>query len=108
MSLEYAGGWNTSIPYQLRLGTDHVGLRGYAVDADEAEELLADRLRRSIAEVVRWRFAQWEKTPNLKASYSTGQAGKGATYRDDAEDRFPPGFGTRLRMFDARPTPWVA
>ena len=29
VSLEYAGGWNTSIPYQLRLGTDHVGLRGY-------------------------------------------------------------------------------
>ena len=28
-SVEYGGAWNTSIPYQLRLGTDHVGLRGY-------------------------------------------------------------------------------
>ena len=28
-SLEYSGAWDTSIPFQLRLGTDHVGLRGY-------------------------------------------------------------------------------
>jgi hypothetical protein len=28
-SVEYAGAWNTSVPFQLLLGTDHVGLRGY-------------------------------------------------------------------------------
>jgi hypothetical protein len=28
-SFEYSGAWDTSIPFQLRLGTDHVGLRGY-------------------------------------------------------------------------------
>src|SRR5215207_8308380 len=28
-SVEYSGAWDTSIPFQLRLGTDHVGLRGY-------------------------------------------------------------------------------
>jgi outer membrane protein assembly factor BamA len=28
-SIEYSGGWSTSVPFQLRLGADHVGLRGY-------------------------------------------------------------------------------
>jgi hypothetical protein len=28
-SVEYSGAWNTSVPFQLLLGTDHVGLRGY-------------------------------------------------------------------------------
>jgi hypothetical protein len=28
-SVEYSGAWDTSVPFQLRLGTDHVGLRGY-------------------------------------------------------------------------------
>jgi hypothetical protein len=28
-SVEYSGAWNTSVPFQLRLGTDHVGIRGY-------------------------------------------------------------------------------
>jgi len=28
-SIEYAGGWNTSVPYQLRLGTSNVGVRGF-------------------------------------------------------------------------------
>jgi hypothetical protein len=28
-SVEFAGAWNTTVPLQLRLGTDRVGLRGY-------------------------------------------------------------------------------
>jgi hypothetical protein len=28
-SVEYSGAWKTTAPFQLRLGTDHVGLRGY-------------------------------------------------------------------------------
>jgi len=28
-SFEYSGAWSTSLPFQLRLGTDHVGVRGY-------------------------------------------------------------------------------
>ena len=28
-SFEYSGAWQTTAPFQLRLGTDHVGLRGY-------------------------------------------------------------------------------
>ena len=28
-SVEYSGAWNSTVPFQLRLGTDHVGLRGY-------------------------------------------------------------------------------
>jgi len=28
-SVEFAGGWNTSIPMQLQLGTNRVGIRGY-------------------------------------------------------------------------------
>ena len=29
VSLEYSGGWGTSVPFELRLGTDRVGIRGY-------------------------------------------------------------------------------
>jgi hypothetical protein len=28
-SIEYSGAWDTSVPFQLRLGTDRVGVRGY-------------------------------------------------------------------------------
>jgi hypothetical protein len=28
-SIEYAGGWNTSVPFQLRLGTSRAGVRGF-------------------------------------------------------------------------------
>jgi hypothetical protein len=28
-SIEYGGAWNTSVPFQLRLGTSHVGVRGF-------------------------------------------------------------------------------
>jgi hypothetical protein len=28
-SIEYTGAWNTSVPFQLLLGTDRVGIRGY-------------------------------------------------------------------------------
>jgi hemolysin activation/secretion protein len=28
-SFEFAGAWNTTVPFQLLLGTDHAGLRGY-------------------------------------------------------------------------------
>jgi len=28
-SFEFSGAWDSSVPFQLRLGTDHVGLRGY-------------------------------------------------------------------------------
>lgn len=28
-SVEYSGAWDTSVPFQLRLGTDHAGVRGY-------------------------------------------------------------------------------
>jgi len=29
VSLEYSGAWNTSVPFELRLGTERVGVRGY-------------------------------------------------------------------------------
>ena len=29
LSVEYSGGWDTSVPFELRLGTDRVGIRGY-------------------------------------------------------------------------------
>jgi hypothetical protein len=28
-SFEFSGAWDSSVPFELRLGTDHVGLRGY-------------------------------------------------------------------------------
>jgi len=48
VSLEYSGGWSTSIPFELRLGTDRVGLRGYedseTSGARRAVARLEDRL----------------------------------------------------------------
>jgi hypothetical protein len=29
VSVEYSGGWSTTVPFELRLGTDRVGIRGY-------------------------------------------------------------------------------
>src|SRR5262245_18826429 len=28
-SVEYSGAWNTTVPFELRLGTERVGIRGY-------------------------------------------------------------------------------
>jgi hypothetical protein len=57
---------------------------------------------------VRWRYALWEKQPNAKGTYSTGTQGKGANFRNDAEDQLPPGFGSRLQLFVVKPACWVA
>ena len=56
-SLEYSGAWDTSVPFQLRLGTDRVGVRGYedsrTVGGRRAvarlEERLSSRASRSIS-----------------------------------------------------------
>jgi len=78
----------------------YVCLRGYATDPTEAETFLQTAMRREIAGVIRWRLKQREKDP-LIASESSGEF-KGRTFRNDAEQPFPPGFGRWLRPFDTR------
>ena len=78
----------------------YVCLRGYATDPAEAETFLQTNMRREIAGVIRWRLKQREKDP-LIASESSGEF-KGRTFRSDAEQPFPPGFGRWLRNYDTR------
>ena len=77
-----------------------VYLNGYSLTPAEAESNFAADLRREIAGVIRWRLKQREKDP-LIASESSGEF-KGRTFRDDAEQPFPPGFGRWLRNYDTR------
>lgn len=87
----------------LVAGTEdlYVGLRGYAPDAAAAAAPLRDALTAEIARVIRWRLAQWARTPGLMMRYKTGPEGE--QYTADAEARFGPGFGSALAPFDARP-----
>ena len=85
----------------------YVCLRGFATDAALANALLADALRREIAEVIRWRLARDAKDPGITSDAGGGDTWKPKQYRDDAEDRFPPAFGALLRTFDVRPTSYT-
>ena len=76
----------------------HVCLRGYAIDAALAQAALAAALRREIAGVVRWRLAQRARKP-LLTSETAGDPMTVKNYRDDAESRWPPGFGAGLRCY---------
>ena len=83
-----------------------VCLKGYQADADHADVTAAFKtaMRREIAAVARWLAAQWQslgsKNPLLA---SDSKEGSGVSYRKDAEDRVPPGFGAELRAYDVRP-----
>ena len=80
----------------------YVYLMGYAADPASAEQNLVAAMRRTIAEVIRWRMAQRKKAP-LKASES-GDAGtfSGFSFRGDSERPFPPNAFRRLRKYDTR------
>ena len=80
----------------------YVYLMGYEADPADAEQNLVAAMRRTIAQVIRWRIQQREKNA-LRASES-GDAGtfSGFSFRGDAERPFPPGAFRWLGGFDTR------
>lgn len=83
-----------------------VWLRGYAVDPAGAVPALAAALRQEIAGVIRWQAARGAKKAGLE-SESAGDPATSKTYRADAEEALPPGFGAFLRPFAIRPVGWA-
>ncbi len=88
---------------------EFVHLAGYKLDADDVDTdpglLLA--LRRTIAEVIRWRAAQWKR--EMGVASESDDRGKNRTYTLDAHStNFPPGWDRWLDKFDTREPPWGA
>lgn len=81
---------------------EYVCLRGYAVDADRADQVLRVRLARVIAGVIRWRVAQWIREPGVSYVGST-QTQAGKTWRSNADDAFPTSWSAPLSRWDVRP-----
>lgn len=82
----------------------YVGLRGYNLDASLADAGLAEALRYAIARVIRWRVAQWRRTPGF---LQRGGGGLQETYTQDSEDLLQTGFQRGLEIYDVRPRVWT-
>lgn len=84
-----------------------VYLTGYKADASDAavDPNLKAALRMTVAQVVRWWLTGWGREPAVQSA-SDAQA-KSRTYRDNADDAFPPGWDMLMAPFDARPLPWA-
>ena len=83
-----------------------VYLRGYKADADHADvdPNLKLALRRTIAEVIRWRLNQWVRDQALTSSSDGG--GKSRSYADYMKDAFPPRWDRWLRPFRSDEPCW--
>lgn len=77
-----------------------VYLRGYKADAADpaVDPNLKLALKRAIAEVIRWRLAQWKSEQQALSSSADG-GGKSRSYRDSADDPFPKGWDRWVRPF---------
>lgn len=77
----------------------YVYLRGFKADASHAnvDPNLKLALRRTIAEVIRWRLMQWKRELGIQAS--SDSIGKNRTYHEDVRSAFPPGWDRWLRPF---------
>lgn len=81
-----------------------VYLRGYAVDAAQADTNLAAAMKRTIAEVIRWRMNQWKREQGL--SSSSDSVGKNRAYLENFQDAFPPEWDRWLRPFRSDEVCW--
>ena len=83
-----------------------VYLRGFKADASHAnvDPNLKLALRRTIAEVTRWRLHQWNREQGLSGSSDT--VGKSRTYMANAHDPFPPGWQRWLVPFESDEPLW--
>lgn len=86
--------------------TVKVYLRGYKVDADDpaTDPNLKLALRRTIAEVIRWRFGQWRREQAV-ASASDGNS-KSRSFRDGSDSSFPPDWDRWLKPFKSEEPLW--
>lgn len=80
----------------------YIFLRDYDPTVASCEPLLAQALKREIADLIRWRHRQWRADP-LTASESAGDGGKASAFREDKNRRFHESFGVHLLPFDIRP-----
>lgn len=77
-------------------------LRNFTTDPEDsqADPMLVDALRRTIAQVIEWRVSQWKKDPVLRLQYANATS---LNYMDDANAMFPANWRRRLHMWDVRP-----
>ena len=101
---------NPSAPPSAIVPQVRVYLRGYKVDASDAsvDPNLKLALKRTIAEVLAWKIAQWTSIePGVAVSTGTeGNTPKSKTFRMTAEDRYPPDWTRWLYPYDSRPIIW--
>jgi hypothetical protein len=76
----------------------YVWIRGYQVDPNDADvtDGFRDAMRRTIANVIRWRIPRNAKPANVVAESGDKRT---KDYRPDAESEFPPGFAAPLSPF---------
>jgi hypothetical protein len=77
-----------------------VWLYGYMPDPAACEAGLALDIKRTVALVANWRFAQNRISPVESRRSSQDQVH--ADYRESANDTFPPNWDRYLRQYDAR------
>ncbi len=80
-----------------------VFLRGYNADPTLADAHLVQALIDTIADVANWRLAQLTNSPIEQMRSAAGAAT--VTFRQSANEPYPPRWTQRLVEFDARPKP---
>lgn len=83
-----------------------VFLTGYKADSADpnVDPNLKLAMKRTIAMVIRWWMVGWNRGQGL-ASSSDLQS-KTRSYRENADNAFPPDWDLFLKPFDCRPLPW--
>lgn len=78
-----------------------VYLKGYKADASDAlvDPNLKTALKRTIAEVIRWRIVQWKREQGLMSS--SDSEGTSRSYGPQSSDPFPPNWNRYLKPFES-------
>ena len=88
--------------YDEAAEADVVDLRGYDSDPEGAEASLASTLRRTIANVIRWRAALWDREP---AASMEVRGSRTKSYKGSSDSDFPPNWRRPLRRFETGRSP---
>jgi hypothetical protein len=98
---------NQSAPSNAIVPRLMVFLRGYKVDSADAlvDPGLKLAMKRTVAEVTRWRLAQWHK--EILISSSSDSIGKSRQYADNAGDAFPPDWNRWLQPYESEEPLWA-
>jgi hypothetical protein len=111
---EYTGDTAYKVVSTVREQTDiadsdymTVFLRGYEEDADDADvdPGLKRAMKKTIAEVIRWRMDKWKESAGLESE--TDDRGTTRTMMTEfLRGAFPPGWKRWLRPFDSSERAW--